>query len=192
MGDVSRVLCAIDLSGHARTVLSAAQAIAEKDQGVVRVVHVVQQHCPPLTSPPRFARAIVREQVSVHFRQWLVQAQSVSPTPVQGRLRQGHPAKEILAEAEEWGADLIVVGSHRPGFFERLLMGSTSRYVLRHGRHATLVVPLQHAHGKAVGGSSCESRAAPDPVAGTPPGALSHACCPIEHAFQNGGGDGDR
>ncbi|HEX6625674.1 MAG TPA: universal stress protein [Pyrinomonadaceae bacterium] len=43
------------------------------------------------------------------------------------------PAKEvILSEAEEWGADLIVVGSHGRGFWKRLFLGSVSQAVAAH------------------------------------------------------------
>ena len=38
------------------------------------------------------------------------------------------PAKQtIIEEAEAWGADLIVVGSHGYGFWSRLLLGSVSQ-----------------------------------------------------------------
>jgi nucleotide-binding universal stress UspA family protein len=40
---------------------------------------------------------------------------------------------------------LIVMGSHGFGFFNRLLLGSISLYVLRHGHRATLVVPRPDA-----------------------------------------------
>lgn len=44
-------------------------------------------------------------------------------TPV---LREGHPKDKILDEAEDWGADLIVVGSHGYGAIKRLFLGSVS------------------------------------------------------------------
>lgn len=45
--------------------------------------------------------------------------------------RIGKPAPEILALAEEVGADLIIVGSKRMTPLERLILGSTSEQVMR-------------------------------------------------------------
>ena len=45
--------------------------------------------------------------------------------------RIGKPAPEILAPAEEIGADLIIVGSKRMTPLERLILGSTSEHVMR-------------------------------------------------------------
>ena len=47
---------------------------------------------------------------------------------VESVVREGHPAEEILATAEERNADLIVVGS-RGGRQHRFLLGSVSREV---------------------------------------------------------------
>jgi nucleotide-binding universal stress UspA family protein len=41
-------------------------------------------------------------------------------------LREGLPKEVILEEAERWGADLIVVGSHGYGAIRRLFLGSVS------------------------------------------------------------------
>lgn len=51
------------------------------------------------------------------------------------------PARSvILDEAEEWGADLIVVGSHGYRAWERFLLGSVSQAVVSHAKCSVEVV----------------------------------------------------
>lgn len=52
----------------------------------------------------------------------------------------GHPADAIVQLAEERGADLIVVGTREPGFWERMLGNSVSASVQRHARCDVLIV----------------------------------------------------
>ena len=54
--------------------------------------------------------------------------------------RRGHFAEEILAEAERWGADVIVVGSEGRRGLARWLGGSVSDDVIHGWRGAVLVV----------------------------------------------------
>ncbi|MEO1000136.1 MAG: universal stress protein [Pseudomonadota bacterium] len=53
-------------------------------------------------------------------------------------VRIGRPHSAILAEAEAIGADLIIIGSHRPGLSDYFL-GSTAARVVRHATCAVLV-----------------------------------------------------
>jgi universal stress protein F len=46
---------------------------------------------------------------------------------------------ELLREATEWRADLIVVGSHRPVMSDYLL-GSNAKTIVRHAQCSVLVV----------------------------------------------------
>lgn len=50
------------------------------------------------------------------------------------------PKSAIVDEAKEWGADLIVVGSHGYGFWERMLLGSVSDAVIHHAPCSVLVI----------------------------------------------------
>ena len=52
----------------------------------------------------------------------------------------GPPAQEIVQQAEDWGADLVVVGSHGYGFWSRALLGSVSNSVVHHAPCSVLVV----------------------------------------------------
>lgn len=52
----------------------------------------------------------------------------------------GSPDSRIVETAEEWRADLIVVGSHGYSRWERLLLGSVSDSVVHHAPCSVLVV----------------------------------------------------
>jgi universal stress protein F len=47
--------------------------------------------------------------------------------------------QKILTEAEEWGAEVVVVGSHRPGM-DRFLIGSNAGAIVHHAKCSVLVV----------------------------------------------------
>ena len=52
----------------------------------------------------------------------------------------GAPSRVIIEFAKEWGADLIVVGSHGRGFWGRVMLGSVSDAILHHAPCSVLVV----------------------------------------------------
>jgi nucleotide-binding universal stress UspA family protein len=54
----------------------------------------------------------------------------------------GSTADGIIHCAEEFGADLIVIGTHNRSGLGRLLMGSVAEHVVRHSHVPVLVVPL--------------------------------------------------
>ena len=56
-----------------------------------------------------------------------------------GAARAGGIYHELLQEASEWDADLIVVGSHRPVMSDYLL-GSNAKTIVRHAQCSVLVV----------------------------------------------------
>ncbi len=52
----------------------------------------------------------------------------------------GSPQRVLVEKAAEWGADLIVIGSHGYGFWSRALLGSVSNSVVHHAPCSVLVV----------------------------------------------------
>jgi nucleotide-binding universal stress UspA family protein len=58
--------------------------------------------------------------------------------PAETLVKIGAPASEILAVAEEYEADLIIVASHRPNF-SNYLLGATADRVVRHAKCSVLV-----------------------------------------------------
>jgi nucleotide-binding universal stress UspA family protein len=57
------------------------------------------------------------------------------------RLAHGEVADAIRARCEGWDADLILVGTHGRGGFERFLLGSVASDVMRRGSASVLVIP---------------------------------------------------
>jgi len=63
----------------------------------------------------------------------------------------GKPAVEIVNDAREWGSDLIIVGSHGHGFWNRALLGSVSDAVVHNAPCSVLVVrPLEHGNERQI------------------------------------------
>ena len=58
----------------------------------------------------------------------------------EARVTEGDPREEIIKAAEEWGADLVVVGARGLGAIKGFLLGSVSHAVARHAPCPVLVV----------------------------------------------------
>ena len=94
------------------------QAIGIGDGTATRMS--VEPEYPPVEAAGWASRA--RETVAEYFPAWNVTETAVS----------GSPAGEILRIADDWQADLIVVGSHGRSGFGRLVFGSVSHQIIIH------------------------------------------------------------
>jgi nucleotide-binding universal stress UspA family protein len=65
---------------------------------------------------------------------------SENPAGIETEVLGGAPQRAIVERARDWGADLIVVGSHGYGFWSRALLGSISNAVVNHAPCSVLVV----------------------------------------------------
>jgi len=136
-----RILVAIDLSRQSLRVLEIAAAIAQADGAELRALYVHDRAPPMLLESALFDESESRDHARSEFSRTLARVALPSELMVSRSIREGHAGHEILHETRDWDADLVVMGSHGFGFFNRLLLGSTSVYVLRHEQRATLIVP---------------------------------------------------
>ncbi len=83
----------------------------------------------------------VLERVAGEELERFLQKPTLRDHPVTGRIRIGEPADEILCEAVEWPAELLVLGTHGRSGVHRFLMGSVAGAVLRGAPCNVLVVP---------------------------------------------------
>lgn len=72
------------------------------------------------------------EETAARFRE--------AGVPATAKVRRGETAAEVIEEANEFGADLVIVGSRGVGGLAQLLVGSVARRVLLHAPCSVLVV----------------------------------------------------
>jgi nucleotide-binding universal stress UspA family protein len=96
----------------------------------------------------------------------------------------GEPKIAILEEAEQWGADLLIVGTHGYNAFERFWLGSVSRAIASHAHCSVEIVrrPIEETAGGralrillATDGSDCGNLAVEE-IAERPWPAGSEVC----------------
>jgi hypothetical protein len=74
----------------------------------------------------------------------------VAGLTAEAELRTGDAASQIVAAAQAWDADLIVMGTHGHTGLERILLGSVARNVLQHAPSSILIArDLACGHGQA-------------------------------------------
>jgi nucleotide-binding universal stress UspA family protein len=83
-----------------------------------------------------------REQAQAIVKAALAKLGGVLPCSVSliGEVLNGPAREVILDEADRWNADLIVMGSHGYGAWQRLLLGSVSQAVVSHANCSVEVV----------------------------------------------------
>lgn len=135
---MERIVVGYDGSEHARKALERAAEIARgANVTVVTAIHVLPHVGKgPGSGPVDRVEAAERRQELADAKAFLEQ-HGIETRAVAGV---GDPARVILEEAKEWGADLIVVGSRGLGAAGRLLLGSVSTSVVQHAPCDVLVV----------------------------------------------------
>ena len=69
---------------------------------------------------------------------------------VESRVIKGNRAEKIVTFAEDNNIDMIIVGSLGKGGYERVLLGSVSKKVVRHAQIPVLVVRERHKSEKII------------------------------------------
>ncbi|MBI1867581.1 MAG: universal stress protein [Methylocystis sp.] len=136
-----KILVPLDLaeSDLTKQAIEAALTLAEAPDAQLRFVNV--QSLVPMAFmdyiPPTF-----EEEQRKAAEQELADTAAKTTFPgerITTRVRFGAITPEVLAEADEWGADLIVVCSHRPTM-ATYLIGSNAKSIVRHAKCSVLVV----------------------------------------------------
>ena len=139
--EVRRVLLATDLSATSGPATNEAFEIAGRLQADLLIVSVID--AASLRLPGGRFRARVDQVRERHqaVAQELVQRGRREGIRVTFLVWEGEPGESIVDAARAEEVDMIILGSHGRGPIGRLLMGSVSRYVLRHADVPVVVVP---------------------------------------------------
>lgn len=141
-----KILVAVDGSPTSLRGLDEAIKLARVTRGRLMLVHVVNE----LIIAAEYVPSVYYEPIFVSLRESgakvLEQAVSVArraEVPCEQKLVEtlgGRAADEIVKQAREWAADLIVLGTHGRRGLKRLAMGSDAELVLRQSPVPVLMI----------------------------------------------------
>lgn len=147
-----RILVPVDGSPTSRLGLEEAVKLAKDQQAALRIVHVANDwlmvspdaagaDTGPAVEALHAAGESILDEAEKVARSAGVHAQTVLVKEI------GEPAgAQIVKQAAQWPADLIVCGTHGRRGVRRLLMGSDAEYIIRHSP-----VPVLLLHGRSEG-----------------------------------------
>ena len=139
-----RILVAVDFADETAMLCERARDLSRRYQATLAMIHVVE----PLVVEPAYdvlpsLPAGLEGEMEHHARKELLKlGDEYGVAQDHCWLQVGSTKTEILRKAEEWGADLILLGSHGRHGVE-LLLGSTANSVLHGARCDVLAVRVR-------------------------------------------------
>ena len=137
----NKILVPVDLADTdlVKPAITTAIGMAKNSGGSVRLINVLAMTPVMLAEyvPPDFdvqQRKSAEEALGIIARECDLDAAHISST-----VRQGGIYHEVLEEATAFGADLIVMSSHRPAM-RTYFLGSNAGHVVRYAKCSVLVV----------------------------------------------------
>ena len=178
-----KVILAVDGSKSSQEVVEQAARLPWPEGSEIEILSVAEVPSPAMAGPLPMPGAYyvewekaLEDQAAAAVEQALGRFRAIADPAivVRGRYVKGNTKEALLDEAEKWGADLIMIGTHGYNPFERMWLGSVSRAITSHASCSVEVVrPRQEQTGPGlrllvgVDGSAC-SKAAVREVAERP------------------------
>lgn len=142
-----RILVPVDGSATARRGLQEAIALATLTGGQLRLLHVVDELSAAMAMSGQGGVStdlfdLLREggQQVLADAQALAQAAGIAAERVLVEGFTGRLCDHVLAQARQWGAEVIVLGSHGRRGIGRMVLGSDAEQILRTAPVPVLVV----------------------------------------------------
>jgi nucleotide-binding universal stress UspA family protein len=139
MIDIRRILCPIDFSDSSARALNLASSIARWYSARLEVLSVFPT-VSVMDLPPRELDDSTRARIVADLQRFT--ARLPPDVTVETKVEAASEVdREIVLEARELPADLLVMGTHGRSGFRRMLLGSVTERVLRDPPCPVLVVP---------------------------------------------------
>ncbi len=144
-----KILLAVDDSRFSEAATQAVIRQIRPEQAEVCVLHIVE----PLLLIPEFRLGNLEglkaseKQLRKDGEELVTRAEQLLRTAgfkVHTKIREGDHRAEIIDQAAEWRADLIVLGSHGRKGLNRFLLGSVAEFVARHADCSVEIVRISN------------------------------------------------
>ena len=143
MKEITKILCAVDLSEHSKQVAEYAATLAKKLGASVLVVYTAPSlsqyvgfHVPPNTIENFVGEIVTGAEQSMQS----FVAENFPGIDAHGQVLIGYAAEEILNSASEEHADMIIMGTHGRKGIDRILFGSVAEKVVKNARIPVLTI----------------------------------------------------
>jgi len=165
--DIKKILYATDMSPNARYAFGYAASLANRYDAKITIIHVVEELSPTaqlligdIIGEKRWSSlkgeredtiiTTIRERLE-NFCESFYREMPQCRLAIERVLVETGPAvSRIIEAAESTDADVIVMGSHGQGMLQEVMIGSTSRRVLRRCNKPVLVVRLPENGGAEI------------------------------------------
>jgi nucleotide-binding universal stress UspA family protein len=163
--EIKKILYATDLSESARYAFGYAACLAGRFNAPLTILHVLENVSPSIkmqiqsylgedewASYEKKAEKSLLDEITARLNEFCSQMNEKMATckflVEKILVLRGVPAEEIMKQAGENAADLIVMGTHGYGMLTDALMGGTARRVMRRSQIPVLVVRLPKAESQ--------------------------------------------
>jgi nucleotide-binding universal stress UspA family protein len=142
------IVAAVDFSNATEGVIGMSVNLAKAFGARLHLLHVVEPE-PSYTAygftpdefPALHAYQEEAKRRAVKKMESLIPSQDHALGEVTTQVEEGSPLHVILEQVKEYGADLVVLGSHGHGVIASLLLGSVAEGMVRKASVPTLIVP---------------------------------------------------
>jgi nucleotide-binding universal stress UspA family protein len=138
-----KILIAVDDSAHSMKAARAGFAMAHRLKASIGLVFVVNKSNEVFNTElgitTEQSKTVLLKEAEITIDQYIKMYDGADE--VFRFMPEGFPEKEILNIANEWKADMIVMGSHCRTGLSRMLSGSLTDHIIRHAVIPVVVIP---------------------------------------------------